>query len=122
MRMPTLSNAAPLAGLALRSQSDSRLVGLSREGRMRAFEEIVRRYREPLVAFAGAIVPANRAEDVVQEALAKAQAALLANEAEVKLKPWLYAIVRHGGGGESEHGGSDPGSSDSGSSGSSDGN
>ena len=95
MRMPIPSSAAPLAGLALRCQSDSRLVRLSREGHARAFEEIVRRYRETLVSFAGAIVPADRAEDVVQEALAKSHAALVASEAEVKLKPWLYTIVRN---------------------------
>jgi RNA polymerase sigma factor (sigma-70 family) len=95
MRMPTLPNAAPLAGLALRCQSDSRLVRLSREGQTRAFEEIVRRYREPLVSFAGGIVPADRAEDVVQEALAKAHAALAGCEGEVNLKPWLYTIVRN---------------------------
>ncbi len=94
MRMPT-PPSAPLAGLALRCQSDSRLVRLSREGHARAFEEIVRRYREPLVSFAGAIVPADRAEDVVQEALAKSHAALVASEADVKLKPWLYTIVRN---------------------------
>ena len=81
--------------MALRCQSDSRLVRLSREGHARAFEEIVRRYREPLVSFAGAIVPADRAEDVVQEALAKSHAALVASEADVKLKPWLYTIVRN---------------------------
>ena len=69
--------------------------GCLARGRPRAFEEIVRRYREPLVSFAGAIVPADRAEDVVQEALAKAHAALVASEAEVKLKPWLYTIVRN---------------------------
>jgi RNA polymerase sigma factor (sigma-70 family) len=93
--MPALPNAAPLAGLALRCQSDSRLVELAREGQTRAFEEIVRRYRKPLVSFAGAIVPADRAEDVVQEVLAKAHVALVASEAEVKLKPWLYTIVRN---------------------------
>ena len=49
----------------------------------------------PWSSFAGAIVPADRAEDVVQEALAKAHAALVASETEVKLKPWLYTIVRN---------------------------
>jgi RNA polymerase sigma factor (sigma-70 family) len=94
--MPLLSNAAPLAGLALRCQPDSRLVALSRQGHERAFEEIVRRYRRALVSFAGAIVPAHRAEDVVQESLAKAHAALAAGDAEIQLKPWLYTIVRNG--------------------------
>jgi RNA polymerase sigma factor (sigma-70 family) len=95
MRMPALSNPAPLAGLALRCQSDSRLVRLSREGQPLAFEEVVRRYREPLVSFAAAIVRPDRAEDVVQEAFGKAHAALVAGNAEVKLKPWLYTIVRN---------------------------
>jgi RNA polymerase sigma factor (sigma-70 family) len=93
--MPTLPNPAPLAGLALRCQSDSRLAALTREGQTRAFEEIVRRYRGSLVSFAGAIVPTHRAEDVVQEALTKAHASLVASDTEIKLKPWLYTIVRN---------------------------
>jgi RNA polymerase sigma factor (sigma-70 family) len=94
-RMPTVLNAAPLAGLALRCQPDARLVKLYREGHDRAFDEIVRRYREALVSFAGRIVPTHRAEDVVQESLTKAHAALVASVAEIKLRPWLYAIVRN---------------------------
>ena len=95
MRMSTLPTPAPLTGLALRCQSDSRLAALSREGQTRAFEEIVRRYRERLVSFVAAIVPAHRAEDVVQEALAKAHTSLVRSDAEIKLKPWLYTIVRN---------------------------
>jgi RNA polymerase sigma factor (sigma-70 family) len=94
-RMPTVLNAAPLAGLALRCQPDARLVKLYRDGHDRAFDEIVRRYREALVSFAGGIVPSHRAEDVVQEALTKAHAALIASVAEIELRPWLYAIVRN---------------------------
>ncbi len=94
-RMPTFPHAAPLAGLALRCQPDSRLVALAREGHERAFEEIVCRYRQPLVAFAAAIVPAHRAEDVVQDALASAHGSLVSSEREISLKPWLYTIVRN---------------------------
>lgn len=93
--MPLPSRRAPLAGLALRCQPDSRLVALVREGRDRAFEEIVRRYREPLVSYAGAIVPAHRAEDVVQEGLARAHTAIAGGHEEIRLKPWLYTIVRN---------------------------
>jgi RNA polymerase sigma factor (sigma-70 family) len=97
MRMPSLPNATPLAGLALRCQPDSRLVELSREGHARAFEEIVRRYRGPLVSFAGRVVPADRAEDVVQEALAKAHTTLVGSGTEIRqLRPWLYTVVRNG--------------------------
>src|SRR3954471_14154091 len=84
-----------LATTALRFQPDSRLVGLVREGHDVAFEEIVRRYRLPLVAFAGAIVPRDHAEDVVQEALTKAHRALDSGDAEINLRPWLYTIVRN---------------------------
>jgi RNA polymerase sigma factor (sigma-70 family) len=94
-RMPTAFHAAPLAGLALRCQPDARLVTLCREGQERAFEEIVRRYRPPLVRFAAAIVPPHRAEDVVQETLAKAHSSLATTDVEIRLKPWLYTIARN---------------------------
>src|SRR4051794_1798524 len=84
-----------LAGAAIRWQSDPRLVGLAREGRDQAFEEIVRRYRAPLVAYASGIVPDHHAEDVVQEALTKAHAALARSDSEISLRPWLYTIVRN---------------------------
>jgi RNA polymerase sigma factor (sigma-70 family) len=84
-----------LAGAAIRLQPDSRLVRLAREGNDPAFEEVVRRYRAQLVAFAAAIVPRDRAEDVVQESLARAHAALGRGDAEINLRPWLYTIVRN---------------------------
>src|SRR5882762_3690463 len=84
-----------LATIAIRCQSDSRLVGLVREGHDRAFEEIVRRYRAPLVTYAGGIVPGHHAEDVVQEALTRAHSALGQSDAEMNLKPWLFTIVRN---------------------------
>lgn len=85
-----------LARVAIRCQPDSRLVKLVREGHDPAFEEIVRRYRPSLVAFAGAIVPQHHAEDVVQEALTRAHAALATDDAEMNLRPWLFTIVRNG--------------------------
>ena len=56
---------------------------------------MVKRYRGPLVAFAAAIVSASGAEDVVQSALAKAHGALLADDREINLRPWLFTIVRN---------------------------
>ena len=85
-----------LAGAAIRCQPDPRLVGLVRDGHDQAFEEIVRRYRAPLVSYASGIVPDHHAEDVVQEALTKAHAALGRSDAEISLRPWLYTIVRNG--------------------------
>jgi RNA polymerase sigma factor (sigma-70 family) len=76
-------------------QPDSRLIALTRAGHDAGFEELLRRYRGALVAFAAGIAGANRAEDVVQEALARAHAAILRDGAEIAAKPWLYAIVRN---------------------------
>src|SRR4051794_875557 len=85
-----------LAGVAIRCQPDSRLVGLMRDGHDGAFDEIVRRYRAQLVSYAGGIVPEHSAEDVVQEALTRAHSALGRSDAEMNLRPWLYTIVRNG--------------------------
>ncbi len=84
----------PLADLVLRTQPDSRLVNLFRQGQKPAFEEIVRRYRPALVAFAGGIVPRHQAEDVVQESFVRAHTAL-AGDNEIDVQPWLYTIVRN---------------------------
>lgn len=83
-----------LLGPALRTQSDRRLVKLARQGYETAFEEIVRRYRRPLVRFAAGIV-GGRSEDVTQDALSKALLALRGSENEIELRPWLYRIVRN---------------------------
>src|SRR3954454_20234794 len=95
MRGKRNNGGGRLATAAVRCQPDSRLVGLVREGHDLAFEEIVRRYRAALVSFAGAIVPRDHAEDVVQEALTKAHRALDSGDAEINLRPWLYTIVRN---------------------------
>jgi RNA polymerase sigma factor (sigma-70 family) len=84
-----------LAGPIVRLQPDSRLVALTREGHELAFNEIVRRYRATLVRFAAGIGPRSSAEDVVQEALARAHVAITDSDAEIKLRPWLYTIVRN---------------------------
>jgi RNA polymerase sigma factor (sigma-70 family) len=94
--MPTLQPLRPIARRALAAQSDERLVRLLREGHAPAFEEIVRRYRGPLVGFAAAIVSAGGAEDVVQTSLTKAHSALIEDSREINLRPWLFAIVRNG--------------------------
>src|SRR5688500_5975941 len=93
--MTPMPFTAPVARALLRSQSDERLVKLARDGHEGAFEEIVRRYRTPLVAFAAAYATSERAEDVVQESLANAWTALEGSDREIALKPWLYTIVRN---------------------------
>ncbi len=75
-------------------QSDKRLLKLFRRGVGPAFDELVSRYRAPLVGYAGAIVGRDRAEDVVQDSLIKAHKALL-SEQDIEPKPWLYRVVRN---------------------------
>ena len=70
-------------------------VSLARNGYSQGFEEIARRYRASLVHFAGSIVPAHRAEDVVQDALVKAYRSLPKSDQDLNLRPWLYQIVRN---------------------------
>jgi RNA polymerase sigma factor (sigma-70 family) len=85
----------PLARAVLRTQPDERLVALIRDGRDSAFDEIARRYRPALVAFAAAYAPGEAAEDVVQESLTAAWRAIRDTSTEIQLKPWLYTIVRN---------------------------
>jgi RNA polymerase sigma factor (sigma-70 family) len=93
--MAPIKGFDPLARAALRVQPDARLVALAREGREAAFEEIVRRYRPALVAFAAAYSPPAIAEDVVQESLVRSWQALRESTGEIRLRPWLYTIVRN---------------------------
>jgi RNA polymerase sigma factor (sigma-70 family) len=92
--MPRKSRLQPLARAVLRTQTDDRLVTLARDGKEAAFEEIVRRYRVGLVAFAAAYGPPDP-EDVVQESLVRSWEALRDSTGEMHLKAWLYTIVRN---------------------------
>src|SRR5262245_44007918 len=93
--MSSTSTPGTLGRLALRCQPDSRLVSLTREGTNPAFEEVVRRYRGRLVAYASGIVRADRAEDIVQESLVRALTAMREGDSEINLRPWLHTIVRN---------------------------
>jgi RNA polymerase sigma factor (sigma-70 family) len=95
--MAVRANERIFSGPVLRLQPDRRLVALTGEGSEAAMEEIVRRYRPALVRYARSIVGADRAEDVVQDSLAKAVPAIGAGVEELHLRPWLYRIVRNTG-------------------------
>jgi len=84
-----------LAGGAIRAQPDRRLVSLARTGNQAALEEIIRRYRPVLVRYAASIVPPDRADDVTQDALARALPGISFGEEDLNLRPWLYTIVRN---------------------------
>jgi RNA polymerase sigma factor (sigma-70 family) len=84
-----------LSELLLRSQSDERLVSLARAGHDRAFATIVERYRAELLAMALRLVSDGRAEDVLQQALLSAFAALRSGTEVRHVRGWLYQIVRN---------------------------
>jgi RNA polymerase sigma factor (sigma-70 family) len=88
-------NLGRLAGVLLRTQPDEHLVALARDGGDAAFDEIVRRHRASLTAYAGILSPPSRAEDVVQESLLKAYAALQNGARPELLRAWLFRIVRN---------------------------
>jgi RNA polymerase sigma factor (sigma-70 family) len=96
MTPKSLIEPARHAGTALlRSQSDARLVDLTRDGNERAFEAIVHRYRRPLLRYCGRLLSPPRAEDAVQQAFVSAHRAIHARDAELNLRPWLYRIAHN---------------------------
>ncbi len=91
-QLPGLRGPAPL----LRLQSDERLVTLVRRGNHAAFEALVGRYESRLLAFCRHMLNSREdAEDVLQEVFAAAFNALLADEREINVRPWLYRIARN---------------------------
>src|SRR5436305_13303205 len=80
----------------LRLQSDERLIALIRRGNASAFEVLVSRYETRLLAFCRHLLGSREdAEDVLQEVLAAAFNAILADERPIKVRPWLYRIARN---------------------------
>jgi RNA polymerase sigma-70 factor, ECF subfamily len=66
----------------------------ARQGDQRAWEQLMRRYQEPVFRLAYLIVgDAAEAEDVAQDAFIRAYLALDQYEAERPLRPWLLSIA-----------------------------
>lgn len=96
MTPKSLIEPARHAGTALlRSQTDARLVDMTRDGNERAFEAIVHRYSRPLLRYCSRLLPPARAEDAVQQAFVSAHRAIHAGDAELNLRPWLYRIAHN---------------------------
>ncbi len=80
----------------LRLVGDSDLVTSVRAGDERAFEAMHERHSSALLGFARHMLGSQQeAEDAVQQTFFKAYRTLHANENEILLKPWLYAIARN---------------------------
>ncbi len=83
--------------LPLTTLSDDELVARFRSGDDAPFDEIHRRYRSQLIAFARRMLQAtgHDADDVVQDAFVRAFRGLRVTDRPMALRPWLYMIVRN---------------------------
>ena len=80
----------------LRLQSDERLIAYVRRGNNAAFEVLVARYQTRLLAFCRHLLGSREdAEDVLQEVMAAAFNAILADDRPINVRPWLYRIARN---------------------------
>jgi RNA polymerase sigma factor (sigma-70 family) len=69
---------------------------MARGGNPGAFETIVDRYQGRLLGFCRQMLKSTEdAEDVLQEVFVNAYRAMLADEREINLRPWLYRIARN---------------------------
>jgi RNA polymerase sigma factor (sigma-70 family) len=76
--------------------TDEQLVARLRQGRHSAFETLAARYQSRLLWFCWKILGSKEdAEDALQDVFAAAFRALLADEREIQVRPWLYRIARN---------------------------
>jgi RNA polymerase sigma factor (sigma-70 family) len=77
-------------------QKDDRLIAMMRGGHERAFEVLFERYNTRLLAFCQHMLSSREdAEDVLQEVFVAAHNAILADERDLNVRPWLYRIARN---------------------------
>ena len=101
MEASVLSQPAGLTAPRVRAplrrfHSDERLIALIRAGDEAAFEALVQRYRSRLLAFCRHMLRSQEdAEDVLQEVFAASYRAIVADEREINVRPWLYRIARN---------------------------
>jgi RNA polymerase sigma factor (sigma-70 family) len=91
-RRGLLARRSPL----LKLQGDEKLIAMARAGNPGAFETIVDRYQGRLLGFCRQMLGSTEdAEDVLQEVFVNSYRAMLADEREINLRPWLYRIARN---------------------------
>lgn len=101
MEASALSTAAQRGLLTRRSpllkmKGDEQLIALVRAGNPGAFDVIVDRYQGRLLGFCRQMVGSTEdAEDVLQEVFVNAYRAMMADNREINLRPWLYRIARN---------------------------
>ncbi|HEY5196091.1 MAG TPA: RNA polymerase sigma factor, partial [Solirubrobacteraceae bacterium] len=87
--------ASVISSAILRTQTDERLVALSRAGHKRAFEAIAERYRAELTRALRRVLPAASVEDALQQTHLQAWQALSAGTEVRELRAWLHRIARN---------------------------
>jgi RNA polymerase sigma factor (sigma-70 family) len=95
-----MTDANPLhaarSRVRLRLASDEKLVALIRRGDIAAFEALYERRSRELLSFCVYMLGSRQdAEDALQSTFASAYRALRADEREILLRPWLFAIARN---------------------------
>ncbi len=101
MEASALTHASQRGLLARRSpllklQGDERLIAMARNGNAGAFEAMVDRYQGRLLGFCRQMLGSTEdAEDVLQDVFVNAYRAMLADDREINLRPWLYRIARN---------------------------
>ena len=80
----------------LNRQSDEALAGMAQKGDTKAFEELFKRYKRPILNFVYRLI-GNRetAEEVAQEAFMKAYKNLDIFDVTKRFSPWIYTIARN---------------------------
>ncbi|MBI5104050.1 MAG: RNA polymerase sigma factor, partial [Solirubrobacterales bacterium] len=82
--------------VAIRPQSDERLVARVRAGDEVAFETLYDRHHRPLLAFCRHMLgDRTEAEDVLQHTFVAAYRTMREDGRDLQLKPWLYAVARN---------------------------
>jgi RNA polymerase sigma factor (sigma-70 family) len=89
-------DSLPIQRRFARAESDERLVARIRRGEEDAFAAVYDRYAPGLLSFSRHLLGSlEEAEDAVQQTFMAAHRAMLADERELHLKAWLYAIARN---------------------------
>ncbi len=85
-----------LSAAARARLSDEHLVALLRRGEPGVFDTLVARYQSRLLWFCWQILKSKEdAEDALQDVFTAAFNALLADDREIQVRPWLYRIARN---------------------------
>jgi RNA polymerase sigma factor (sigma-70 family) len=80
----------------LRAATDTRLVGLVRQGQAAAFEAIYDRYHRPIMSFCRHMLgDPEEGADAVQHTFTSAYTAIVGSDKPLLLRPWLFTIARN---------------------------